>query len=157
MDFYLGFFLLLCSVFALASGFTENLPTLSFEEGYSTLFGDDNLMVLKDGKSVHASLNERTGPFPPFFFPSSCSTYINIQRMQFIFFNKSVYFICRFWICVTRPLSSWVLQCFYQATRRLHCWCCCCFLCEFLFTLFSLFKLKANFTSTFACHIYFSL
>ncbi|KAM7484735.1 hypothetical protein LguiA_000744 [Lonicera macranthoides] len=61
MDFYLGFFLLLCSVFGLASGFTKNLPTLSFEEGYSTLFGDDNLMVLKDGKSVHASLNERTG------------------------------------------------------------------------------------------------
>ncbi|MFS8028153.1 putative xyloglucan:xyloglucosyl transferase [Helianthus anomalus] len=54
-------FVLLCSVFVLGHGFSRNLPILSFDEGYSHLFGDDNLMVLKDGKSVHLSLDERTG------------------------------------------------------------------------------------------------
>ncbi|KAL9248066.1 hypothetical protein vseg_021429 [Gypsophila vaccaria] len=39
----------------------EKLPIISFDEGYSHLFGDNNLMVLKDGKSVHLSLDERTG------------------------------------------------------------------------------------------------
>lgn len=38
-----------------------NLPILSFDEGYSQLFGEDNLMVLRDGQSVHISLDERTG------------------------------------------------------------------------------------------------
>ncbi|KAF7132160.1 hypothetical protein RHSIM_Rhsim09G0086400 [Rhododendron simsii] len=60
MDFHLGF-LVLCSVLVLASGNSRNLPIVSFEEGYSHLFGDDNLMVLRDGKSVHLSLDERTG------------------------------------------------------------------------------------------------
>ncbi|XP_073297027.1 probable xyloglucan endotransglucosylase/hydrolase protein 28 [Primulina huaijiensis] len=43
------------------SGSSRNLPIVSFDEGYSHLFGDGNLMVLKDGKSVHISLDERTG------------------------------------------------------------------------------------------------
>uniref|UniRef100_A0A5B6YPB5 Xyloglucan endotransglucosylase/hydrolase n=1 Tax=Davidia involucrata TaxID=16924 RepID=A0A5B6YPB5_DAVIN len=60
VDSYLGFFII-CSVLALASGSSRNLPILSFDEGYSQLFGDDNLMVLRDGKSVHLSLDERTG------------------------------------------------------------------------------------------------
>lgn len=62
MDFHLGF-LVLCSVLVvvLASGYSQNLPIVSFDEGYSHLFGDDNLMVLSDGKSVHLSLDERTG------------------------------------------------------------------------------------------------
>ncbi|KAI3796280.1 hypothetical protein L1987_38947 [Smallanthus sonchifolius] len=54
-------FVLLCSVFILGHGFSRNLPISSFDEGYSQLFGDDNLIVLKDGKSVHLSLDERTG------------------------------------------------------------------------------------------------
>ncbi|XP_059655293.1 probable xyloglucan endotransglucosylase/hydrolase protein 28 [Cornus florida] len=62
VDSHLGFiFLVLCSVLVLASGSSRNLPILSFDEGYSQLFGDDNLMVLRDGKSVHLSLSERTG------------------------------------------------------------------------------------------------
>ncbi|KAI3729726.1 hypothetical protein L6452_18390 [Arctium lappa] len=52
---------LLCSVLALVSGYSTTLPISSFDEGYSHLFGDDNLQVLKDGKSVHLSLDERTG------------------------------------------------------------------------------------------------
>ncbi|KAL0326805.1 UNVERIFIED_CONTAM: putative xyloglucan endotransglucosylase/hydrolase protein 28 [Sesamum angustifolium] len=52
-----------CSAFLvlMVSGFSRNLPILSFDEGYSHLFGDDNLMVLRDGKAVHISLDERTG------------------------------------------------------------------------------------------------
>ncbi|KAL6543882.1 putative xyloglucan endotransglucosylase/hydrolase protein 27 [Orobanche gracilis] len=52
-----------CSAFLvlLVSGFSRNLPILSFDEGYSQLFGDGNLMVLKDGKTVHISLDDRTG------------------------------------------------------------------------------------------------
>ncbi|CAK9145980.1 unnamed protein product [Ilex paraguariensis] len=57
---YVGL-LVLCSVLVFAFGSSTNLPILSFDEGYSQLFGDDNLMVLKDGKRVHISLDERTG------------------------------------------------------------------------------------------------
>lgn len=39
----------------------NKLPIISFDEGYSHLFGDNNLMVLRDGKSVHLSLDQRTG------------------------------------------------------------------------------------------------
>ncbi|KAJ0987569.1 hypothetical protein J5N97_005925 [Dioscorea zingiberensis] len=39
----------------------QGLPTLSFEEGYTQLFGDNNLMLLRDGKTVHISLDKRTG------------------------------------------------------------------------------------------------
>ncbi|KVH96374.1 probable xyloglucan endotransglucosylase/hydrolase protein 28 [Cynara cardunculus var. scolymus] len=52
---------LLCSVFALVSGYSRTLQISSFDEGYSHLFGGNNLQVLKDGKSVHLSLDERTG------------------------------------------------------------------------------------------------
>ncbi|KAM0013996.1 putative xyloglucan:xyloglucosyl transferase [Helianthus debilis subsp. tardiflorus] len=63
MDSFLHMmFVMLCSVFVVVHGFSRNdLPILSFDEGYSKLFGDDNLMVLKDGKSVHLSLDQRTG------------------------------------------------------------------------------------------------
>lgn len=56
-------FLVLFSFAVLVCGASTNLPVLSFDEGYSQLFGDDNLVVLKDGKSVHISLDERTGAF----------------------------------------------------------------------------------------------
>ncbi|KAK1314093.1 putative xyloglucan endotransglucosylase/hydrolase protein 28 [Acorus calamus] len=39
----------------------RDVETLSFDEGYTQLFGDSNLMVLKDGQTVHLSLDERTG------------------------------------------------------------------------------------------------
>ncbi|KAK9277108.1 hypothetical protein L1049_006647 [Liquidambar formosana] len=57
----LGFLLVCCSVLVFASGSSRSLPVLPFDEGFSQLFGDDNLMVLRDGKSVHISLDERTG------------------------------------------------------------------------------------------------
>ncbi|KAJ9563688.1 hypothetical protein OSB04_008848 [Centaurea solstitialis] len=55
------FVISLSSVLVLSDGFSKNLPTLSFDEGYSHLFGDNNLMVFKDGKSVHLSLDQNTG------------------------------------------------------------------------------------------------
>ncbi|WCJ33670.1 xyloglucan endotransglucosylase/hydrolase 28 [Euphorbia peplus] len=55
-------FLLFSSIFiVLASGSINTLPIISFDEGYTQLFGDDNLIQLKDGKTVHLSLDERTG------------------------------------------------------------------------------------------------
>ncbi|WJX52893.1 putative xyloglucan endotransglucosylase/hydrolase protein 27 [Trifolium repens] len=55
-------FLFFCSMlflFTLAS--SRNLPIIAFDEGYTPLFGDNNVFVHKDGKSVHLSLDERTG------------------------------------------------------------------------------------------------
>ncbi|XP_020575512.1 probable xyloglucan endotransglucosylase/hydrolase protein 28 [Phalaenopsis equestris] len=39
----------------------QGLSALSFEDGYTQLFGDSNLMLLRDGKTVHILLDERTG------------------------------------------------------------------------------------------------
>lgn len=52
--------LLVCSVYGGFNG-DNKLPIIPFDEGYSHLFGDNNLMVLRDGKSVHLSLDQRTG------------------------------------------------------------------------------------------------
>ena len=56
-------FLVFMSLFSgFVSGFTlQNLPVTSFEESYTQLFGDKNLFVHKDGKSVRLTLDERTG------------------------------------------------------------------------------------------------
>jgi hypothetical protein len=42
----------------LASASHMNLPIMAFDEGYAHLFGDDHLVVLKDRKTVHLSLDE---------------------------------------------------------------------------------------------------
>lgn len=39
----------------------QNLSSLSFDEGYTQLFGDSNLVLLREGKTVRISLDERTG------------------------------------------------------------------------------------------------
>lgn len=67
VNFLLEIFIF-CYVVVLVSGFSENLETSSFNEGYSQLFGHDNLMVIQDGKSVHISLDERTGSYFILFF-----------------------------------------------------------------------------------------
>ncbi|CAI9784541.1 unnamed protein product [Fraxinus pennsylvanica] len=51
----------------------------SFDEGYSHLFGNDNLMVIKDGKSVHISLDERT-----------CFEFVSQDLYLRGFFNASI-------------------------------------------------------------------
>ncbi|KAG6468345.1 hypothetical protein ZIOFF_073021 [Zingiber officinale] len=38
-----------------------NLATISFEEGYTQLFGDSNLILHGDGRTVHLSLDQRIG------------------------------------------------------------------------------------------------
>lgn len=53
--------LLIFCVLGLVSGSSKDLPVISFDEGYSPLFGDANLAILKDGRTVHMSLDERTG------------------------------------------------------------------------------------------------
>uniref|UniRef100_A0A0D6QYJ5 Xyloglucan endotransglucosylase/hydrolase n=1 Tax=Araucaria cunninghamii TaxID=56994 RepID=A0A0D6QYJ5_ARACU len=42
-------------------GLTQNLKTLPFEEGYMTLFGENNVNVSPDGKSVKLLLDRHTG------------------------------------------------------------------------------------------------
>ncbi|KAJ6812019.1 putative xyloglucan endotransglucosylase/hydrolase protein 28 [Iris pallida] len=39
----------------------ENYSSLAFEEGYTQIFGDSNLMLVRDGRAVHISLDERSG------------------------------------------------------------------------------------------------
>ncbi|KAJ8760568.1 hypothetical protein K2173_015235 [Erythroxylum novogranatense] len=54
--------LLLCTLLAVVvSGSKRNLPIIAFDEGYTQLFGDDNLVIRRDGNTVHLSLDERTG------------------------------------------------------------------------------------------------
>ncbi|XP_065855809.1 probable xyloglucan endotransglucosylase/hydrolase protein 28 [Euphorbia lathyris] len=56
-----AFFLFFSLFTLLVSGSSSTLPIISFDEGYTQLFGDDNLILHKDGKTVHISLDERTG------------------------------------------------------------------------------------------------
>ncbi|KAK1301278.1 putative xyloglucan endotransglucosylase/hydrolase protein 27 [Acorus calamus] len=58
-----------------------NVETLTFDEGYTQLFGDTNLMVLKDGQSVHLSLDERTG---------LCSGFVSQDLYLHGFFSASI-------------------------------------------------------------------
>lgn len=102
----LSCFLFAFSLFVVvASGFYRNLPILPFDEGYAHLFGNDNLVVHKDGKSVHLSLDERTG---------LCFCFLDFVAFveSFSMFLMWVLCIYRVRICVSRPLSSWFLQCF---------------------------------------------
>lgn len=69
-----SFFLLLLlgSALFISNGVTASLPelpnltTLSFEEGYTQLFGDNNFILHCEGRTVHLSLDQRTGS-PPLF------------------------------------------------------------------------------------------
>ncbi|CAH2037661.1 unnamed protein product [Thlaspi arvense] len=60
---FLTRFLVFMSLFTgLISGFSlPKLPIIQFDEGYSQLFGDQNLIVHGDEKSVRLTLDERTG------------------------------------------------------------------------------------------------
>lgn len=70
----MGFMFCFSLLLVLSSGSSRNLPIIAFEEGYTHLFGDNNLIIHEDGKSVHLSLDERTGfhlstsPFSSFFY-----------------------------------------------------------------------------------------
>ncbi|KAL4351232.1 hypothetical protein GQ457_06G000380 [Hibiscus cannabinus] len=54
-------FLVLTLVSVLVSGSENSFEIQPFDEGYTHLFGDDNLVIHRDGKAVHLFLNERTG------------------------------------------------------------------------------------------------
>ena len=57
--FALGF--LVSSSASLSSAIAKENPSLAFEDGYTQLFGDGNLMLLHGGKTVHIALDEKTG------------------------------------------------------------------------------------------------
>jgi len=102
---HMGWFLL-CSSSLLflaviaSSGSLANLPIIAFEDGYTHLFGDHNLVIHRDGKSVHLSLDERTG-----FFPSFILFFLHVHFSIFVmFFFFVIVFLgsdFRFWICVS--------------------------------------------------------
>ena len=112
----MGYYLVaLVVLVAVVSASAKTLPIMSFDEGYNKLFGDDNLMILKDGKSVHLTLDERTGPLC-----FSCVLFFLFWVIVVRFVLDGVFdygflslFNCRVWICFSRPLHSWVLQCLY--------------------------------------------
>ncbi|XP_061370254.1 probable xyloglucan endotransglucosylase/hydrolase protein 28 [Gastrolobium bilobum] len=58
---HIGLFMYCSFLFVLASGLSTNLPIIAFEDGYTPLFGDNNLVIHRDGNLVHLSLDERTG------------------------------------------------------------------------------------------------
>lgn len=66
--FHQKLFLLFLFVVLVSGHSSKNLPIISFDEGYSQLFGDDNLMLHKDGNLVHISLDERTGNLSFFLY-----------------------------------------------------------------------------------------
>lgn len=57
--FFLRAFVAATFFFAFVSAF--DVPTIAFEDGFSKLFGEDNLVISPDGKSVSLILNRYTG------------------------------------------------------------------------------------------------
>lgn len=98
MNIHVNVFLM-CSVFVLSTGSSlRNLPTVSFEEGYAQIFGDDNLVILRDGKSAHLTLNERTG-----------SGFVSHDLYNHGFFSAS--------IKLPADYTAGVVVAFYMSTR----------------------------------------
>ncbi|KAJ3677447.1 hypothetical protein LUZ60_003171 [Juncus effusus] len=58
---FLHLLLLIQFTSAINAPSVHNLQTLSFDQGYTQIFGDSNLMLVRDGKTVHLSLDERSG------------------------------------------------------------------------------------------------
>lgn len=104
---FLTRFLVFVSLFTgLVSGFAlQKLPLLQFDEGYTQLFGDQNLIVHRDGKSVRLTLDERTGlcscsvPLTLFCFSlflihgillKSCLQVLGLSQMIFTYMGSSV-------------------------------------------------------------------
>uniref|UniRef100_A0A0E0KLQ0 Xyloglucan endotransglucosylase/hydrolase n=1 Tax=Oryza punctata TaxID=4537 RepID=A0A0E0KLQ0_ORYPU len=46
---------------SLAASWLEDVPTIAFEEGFSPLFGEDNMVKSPDGRTVSITLNRYTG------------------------------------------------------------------------------------------------
>jgi len=89
--------LLFCSMlFALVSA-SRNLPIIPFDEGYAPLFGDSNLVIHRDGKSVHISLDERTGFFFLLFRMPPLSIYVGLLRWWFLWLKSSPFWFFHFW------------------------------------------------------------
>ncbi|KAI4369081.1 hypothetical protein MLD38_017570 [Melastoma candidum] len=61
MNYLLGLPLLLTLLLSSSCVLCLPLPFTSFDDGYVQLFGEDNLKVHGDGRTVHLTLDERTG------------------------------------------------------------------------------------------------
>ncbi|RZR95269.1 hypothetical protein BHM03_00024128 [Ensete ventricosum] len=128
------FFLLLASSLLLSSTSSSsshaagsilkvpNLATLSFEEGYTQLFGDSNLMLHRNGRTVRLSLDQRTGT-QMLFFRLCFVRFVSVTSLQPSVSDggldcpafHGVWTMGRCWIRLARPLPPWILQCFHQA------------------------------------------
>ncbi|KAF3792419.1 putative xyloglucan endotransglucosylase/hydrolase protein 28 [Nymphaea thermarum] len=71
--------LLLLCVSTAGSTVLQDFSSLPFEEGYTRLFGDQNLVVQRDGKTVHVSLDKTTG-----------SGFVSSDLYQYGFFSASI-------------------------------------------------------------------
>lgn len=91
---------------------------LSFEEGYTQLFGDSNLRLHGDGKRVHISLDERTG-IPEFAAASEEQD----GRLIHSYPHCVAHFVfvsCRCRVRVAGRVPPWLLQRPHQAALRLR-------------------------------------
>lgn len=125
--------LLICSVLGLVSGSSKELPIISFDEGYSPLFGDANLAILKDGKTVHMSLDERTGHVC--FVVFSGYGFLILWRLVLCWILGFLTVVLgfgahRFRFHLSGPLPPWILQRFDQVACRLYSRSCRRVLCE---------------------------
>ncbi|XP_031491526.1 probable xyloglucan endotransglucosylase/hydrolase protein 28 [Nymphaea colorata] len=64
---------------AAASSVLQKLASVSFDEGYTHLFGEDNLIVQRDGRTVHISLDKYSG-----------SGFVSHELYQYGFFSASI-------------------------------------------------------------------
>jgi xyloglucan:xyloglucosyl transferase len=75
--FFLRVFVAATFFFAFISAF--DVPTIAFEDGFSKLFGEDNLVISRNSKSVNLTLNRYTG-----------SGFISSESYQSGFFSASI-------------------------------------------------------------------
>ena len=53
--------LLLCMLITICYGCPGNLITMTFNDGFKTLFGENNILIQDNGNSVYLSLDNRIG------------------------------------------------------------------------------------------------
>ena len=135
---HMGLLLFFCSSMlfaAFAAASSRNLPIIPVDEGYAPWCGDSNLVIHRDGKSVHLSLDERTGFFffVFCFFASFCfwldnlcgvvEMVISVAKVFTFFFRISgvclqVQDLCRMIFTFT-DISALLLSCLLTTLQEL--------------------------------------
>jgi len=98
---HMAFLFFFSMLFLSASASSRNLPITAFDEGYTPLFGDNNVFVHRDGKSVHLSLDERTGLKIYMGWFGFCCYYDFVDKVLIFLVFLLLGCVCRFWICVS--------------------------------------------------------